>query len=214
MSETVKTRAYNSPRRQAQAAATRREILVSAKALFEQDGYASTTMPSVATQAGVALKTVYTSFETKSRLLHAVWDYSLAGDDAQVPVAARDWYLEVLHEPDVEKQLRLNAHNSRRGKERLGRVLDVIRGGAQVDGEVAALWQTIQSEYHDNQRVIVESIDQKRALKRSLDVVIATDLLWTLNHPNTWQLLVDERGWSADRFEKYVAENSRLQLLR
>ena len=45
MAEAVKpTRAYNSPRRREQAAATRREILEAAKRLFEQQGYAATTM--------------------------------------------------------------------------------------------------------------------------------------------------------------------------
>ena len=48
MSNGVKTREYNSPRRRAQAAATRRDVLAAAKDLFERDGYVTTTMPAVA----------------------------------------------------------------------------------------------------------------------------------------------------------------------
>ena len=92
MAERVKPkRRYNSPRRQEQAAATRRSILdAAAQRLFERQGYAATTMEAIATEAGVALKTVYVVFETKSGLLRALWDLRLKGDedDAAVGPAA------------------------------------------------------------------------------------------------------------------------------
>ena len=81
MSEPVKTRPYNSPRRREQAAATRREILEAAQRLFERQGYATTTMAAIAAEAGVALKTVYVAFETKSGLLRALWHLLLRGDE-------------------------------------------------------------------------------------------------------------------------------------
>ena len=67
MAEPVKPRrSYHSPRRQQQAAATRQAILEAAQRLFERRGYPATTMEQVATEAGVALKTVYLAFATKS----------------------------------------------------------------------------------------------------------------------------------------------------
>ena len=114
MAEPVKPkRRYNSPRRREQAAATRRSILDAAQRLFERQGYAATTMEAIAAEAGVALKTVYVVFETKSGLLRALWDLRLKGDEDDAPVAERQWYLEVIEEPDPERQLRLNARNAR-----------------------------------------------------------------------------------------------------
>ena len=107
------TRTYNSPRRREQAAATRRQILEAAKRLFEQQGYPATTMAAVAAEAGVALKTVYVAFDTKSGLLRALWHLLLRGDEEEVPVAERHWYRAVLDEPGPERMLRLVAHNSR-----------------------------------------------------------------------------------------------------
>ena len=98
-------------------------------------------------------------------------------------------------------------------KLRIAGVLEVIRGAAQVDPEVAALWSRIQSEFHANQRVIVESLDRKRALAAGLDVDGATDVLWTINHPNVWQLLVGERGWTPERWERWSADLACAQLL-
>src|SRR3982074_172775 len=117
MAERVKTkRRYDSPRRRDQAAATRREILEAAQPLFERQGYAATTMAAIASEAGVALKTVYVAFETKSGLLRALWNLLLRGDRDDVPVAQQQWYRAVLDEPDPEPPLRLNAGNSRLAK--------------------------------------------------------------------------------------------------
>ena len=87
MPEGVKaTRRYDSTRRREQAAATRREILEAAQRLFERDGYGATTMAAIAAEAGVALKTVYLAFETKSGLLRALWHLRLRGDEDEAPV--------------------------------------------------------------------------------------------------------------------------------
>src|SRR3954453_13761006 len=118
MAEAVKTkRRYDSPRRREQAAATRREILEAAQRLFEQQGYAATTMAAIAAEAGVALKTVYVVFETKSGVLRALWHLLLRGDEAEAAVGERDWYRAVLDEADPRRQLERNARNSRVVKE-------------------------------------------------------------------------------------------------
>ena len=210
----VKTRAYDSPRRREQKAATRSAILDAAERLFERDGYAATTMVAIAREAKVATKTVYLAFETKAGVLRALWNKLLRGDEEDVPVAERDWYREVVEEPDPERQLRLNARNSVARKVRIGPVLDVIRTGASSDPEVEALWDRIQTEFHANQRVIVESLHRKRALRRGLTVDRATDILWMLNHPDVWQHLVRERGWTPAEYERWFADSARAQLLR
>jgi AcrR family transcriptional regulator len=209
----VKSRPYNSPRRREQAAATRAVILEAAQRLFERDGYSATTMAAVAAEAGVAVKTVYVAFETKSGLLRALWNQLLRGDEGDAPVAEREWYRKAVEEPDPERQLRLNARNSRAAKTRIAAVLDVIRTGATADPDIEKLWARIQTEFHANQRVIVESLAAKKALKRGLGVARATDILWTLNHPDVWQLLVHQRGWSPKRYEQWFGDTSCSQLL-
>lgn len=213
MPERVKPkRRYHSPRRQEQAAATRRAILEAAQRRFENQGYASTTMAAIAEEAGVALKTVYVAFEAKSGVLRALWNLRLRGDRDDVPVAQQDWYREVVEEPDPERQLRLNARNSRARKVSIAALLDVIRSGALVEPEIEELWNRIESEFHDNQRVVAERLHNKGALRRGLDVDRATDILWTINHPNVWQLLTG-RGWTPEEYEKWTADLACAQLL-
>ena len=42
----------------------------------------------------------------------------------------------------------------------------------------------------------------------------ATDILWTLNHPDVWQLLVGERGWTPEQYEEWFGDTVCAQLLR
>jgi AcrR family transcriptional regulator len=215
MADRVKPkRPYHSPRRQEQAAATRVAILEAAHRLFERQGYGSTTMAAIAAEADVALKTVYLAFETKSGVLRALWNLRLRAGRDDVPIAQQEWYREAVEEPDPERQLRLNARNSRAAKLRIATVLEVIHAAAPLDSEIAALWNRIQSDYHANQRTIVESLEEKRRLKPGLDVDQATDILWTINHPNLWHLLVGERGWTPERYEQWAGDLACSQLLR
>jgi AcrR family transcriptional regulator len=214
MAEPVKTRRYDSPRRREQAAATRREILEAAQRLFERHGYAATTMAAIAAEAGVALKTVYVAFETKSGVLRALWHLRLRGDEADVPMGERAWYRELLEEPDPKRQLRLMARNGREVKTRAASLMKVIRDAAPTEPDIATLWSRIQSDFHALQRPIVEALHAKRALRPELDVARATDLLWTLNHPDVWHLLVGERGWTAEEHEQWFADAACSQLLR
>jgi AcrR family transcriptional regulator len=206
-------RTYNSPRRKQQAAATRRAILEAAEDLFCRDGYPATTMEAIASQAGVSLKTAYLPFATKSRLLRALWDLRLKGDEGDPPVAQHEWFLEVMQEEDPIRKLELNARNSRAAKSRIGAMFRVIRGAAEIDADCRELWELIQRDFHANQRTIVESLHRDGNLRPGLTAARATDTLWTLNHPDVWMLLVGERGWSPRAYETWLAQTSCAQLL-
>jgi AcrR family transcriptional regulator len=215
MAGTVKsTRRYESPQRRAQAAATRRQILESAGRLFVRHGYGATTMAAIAADAGVALKTVYVAFETKRGVLRALWHLRLRGDQDDLAVQDRSWYREVIEEKDPARQLRLTARNSRAVKERLDGLFEVIRSAASTDSEVEALWKRIQTDFYDNQRAIVESLEEKHALRHGLDVGVAADVLWALNHPDVWHLLVEGRGWTPGRWEEWFGDTAIAQLLK
>lgn len=211
--EHASRRAYNSPRRQQQAAATRRTILEAAERLFLQDGYPATTMEAIAAEAGVSLKTAYLPFSTKSGLLRALWDLRLKSDDADAPVVQHEWFREVLEEPDPVRKLQLNARNSAAAKTRIGGLFRVIRGAAEIDADCGALWRLIQSDFYANQQMIVESIHRGGGLRRGLSVATGTDILWTLNHPDAWMLLAGQRGWTAHAYETWLAQASCAQLL-
>ena len=57
------------------------------------------------------------------------------------------------------------------------------------------------------------SLRAKKALRRGLDVARGSDILWTLNHPDTWLLLVGARDWRPEQYERWLVETSCEQLL-
>jgi AcrR family transcriptional regulator len=214
MSGRVKpVRRYDSPKRRAQAETTRHEILEAARRLFERDGYAATSMAAIAAEAGVALKTVYVAFETKSGLLRALWHRRLRGELETVPVGEQPRFRELLDERDPERVLRLNARNSMLVKRDAAALMDVIRSAAPADEEIGALWRRIQVEFHANQRTVVERLHELGALRGDLDVETATDTLWALNHPTLYGLLAGERAWTDENYERWLGDLFCEQLL-
>ena len=212
MTSREKTRSYDSPTRQRQAAETRARVIAAAHRLFERDGYAGTSVAAIAREAQVTPPTVYLAFETKAGLLRAVWNRALRGEHDNTPVGEQPWFREVLGEPDPERKLRLNARNSRRFKERSTDLLRAVRDAAPLDPELARLWERIQREYRANQLEVVKSLG-RGGLRKGLSTDRAADILWTLNHPNTWIQLSDVCGWTPAQYERWVGDGSCEQLL-
>ena len=129
------------------------------------------------------------------------------------PVAERQWFRDVIAEPDPERQLRLDARNSRLVKQRAGDAHARHARRRRHRRDIAALWSRIQDDFHANQRAIVDTIDAKGALAPGLDAARAADILWTLNHPDVWHLLVGERGWTPEECEQWFADTACAQLL-
>lgn len=206
-------RRYESPRRRQQAQQTRDAILDAAQDLFTDRGYTATAMPAIATRAGVALKTVYLAFGTKAGVLHALWDVRLGGDDQPIPIVDRPWYRQLLQADDPHTLLRTAAHQSRQTKVRAGAVMHIVRNAALTDPAIADLWQRIETEFRTVLRGFAQRLDELAALTPAIDVTTATDILWTLNHPDTWHLLVHRCGWTADRYEQWVGDTLLVQLL-
>jgi AcrR family transcriptional regulator len=166
-------------------------------------------MSAIAAEAGVALKTVYLAFETKSGLLRALWHLLLRGDQDDAPVGDRAWFREMLAEPDPAQRLRQTASYSRAVKERSAALMEVIRSAADADPDAAKLWDGIQSDFHGIQRRVAETLP----LRAGLDVAHAADILWTLNNPDVWQLLVGRRGWTPEEWERWFESAARALLL-
>lgn len=212
MASVVK-RAYVSPRRAEQARQTRRAILDASRRLFAAQGYGATSLAQVADDAGVALKTVQAVFGTKGSLLVQTWHLAIAGDDEAIPVAGRDWFRELLAQPDPVRQLELLAQGSGQVKSRAGDMMEVLREAARADPEIAELWGRFQGEFLQLQTVVVKSLADKGALRDGLSVPEAADLLWSLNHPALYHLLVVERGWSIDRYVAWLGDALVAQVL-
>jgi len=214
MSGDVKPRRrYESPRRREQADATRRAILDAAERLFGERGYAGTSVAEIAEGAGVALKTVYAVFGTKVEVLRALWNLRLRGDEDPVAVQDRPWVREVIEEPDPRRRLALVARNARVVRERTAVLSEIVRQAAPSEPQIAELWERFQRELYElGMRRIAETLERDGVL--ATDIATAADILWALVHPDSFLLLVRERGWTPEAYERWLAEALCRELLK
>jgi len=214
MSEIVKTRrSYDSPRRREQARATRRAILEAARELFIERGYVATTIDAVAEDAEVSPETVYAVFGTKRALLSELIDISIAGDGDAPPVLEQGWVQEMRDEPDPRRRLSILARKGRSILERRAPIDEVVRGAAAADPDIAALWQRGKAQRFAGQRELLRIIVGETGLRAGIDLETGADILYAIGSPETYLLLVADRGWSSLTFERwYDATLARLLL--
>jgi len=206
-------RTYQSPLREAQAAATRRAIVAAASRLFVERGYVATSIDAVATAAGVSRATVFAAGKSKATLLKAAYDVALVGDHEPIPLPERPLSRVIRAERDQRRYLELYAGLVSEIAARLAPIYEAVRGAASADPEVRDVFEKIQSERRIGGAHVVADLLDRGALRAGLDSAMAADLVWVLNDPGLWHLLVGRRGWSTATYERWLAETMLAQLL-
>ncbi|MCA1823484.1 MAG: TetR/AcrR family transcriptional regulator [Mycobacteriales bacterium] len=205
MTQSVKKpRRYDSSLRQEQASATRRAVLTAAHDLFVEHGYPATTMAAIAARAGVSVETIYSSFASKPNLLRRVWDVTVGGDDTDVAYRDRPVILALRREPDLARRLALMAHNMRLLAERTLPFLRMLAGAAHAEPAAAEMLAEV-----DAQRLAGMTLMAREAGKTgqlAVSEAECRDVLWTVSRGELWQLLVVQRGWRPQRYERWLAD--------
>ena len=207
MNEPHQKRRYHSPQRQQQAQLTRQKLLDAARRLFAAHGYAATTLPDIAREAQVAAPTVTAVFGTKARLLTDLINLVVRGDSESPPLAQRSWWQAMLSEPDPRRQLALHATNARHIHERSADVATIVGGAATADPEIGAILRQLATRRHEDARMVAQSLDQKGALAAGMTVERATDVLWALCSHDIYRMLVIDRSWPPEEYERWLASS-------
>ena len=206
MTEAVKRR-YDNSRRQAQTRATRLKVIEAANLLFTEDGYPATTIEAIAEAADTPLPTLYRLFGSKRALLAAVLDTSFGGDDQPIAFGDRPEVRAARAETDPVAMVTAFARIAREFMERSSAIQHVLATAAQVDPDAAGLLAEIRRQRHAGQSRIVAALDSIGALDPSLDIAEAADMVYALLSPDVHRILTVERGWPADRYERWIARS-------
>lgn len=209
----MKSRAYSSPLRQAQAKSTRLAIIEAAAGLFAEKGYLATSMDDIAHAAGVARATIFTSVGGKPALLKAAFDVAIVGDDEPVALPDRPRSREVIADPDPYRHARGYAEIVAEIAGRLARLYDAARVAAAADPEAAELWSWMQGQRSHGARNFVRQSAEKGRLREGLDEKRAADIVFVLADPGVYRTLVLERGWPVERYRDWLVRSLQEQLL-
>ena len=194
-------RRYESPRRAQHAAQTRAAVLDAARRLFAERGWAGTGMRDVAGAAGVAVETVYSNFGSKADLLLAALDVAIVGDDLPIPVAERPEFA-ALGRGALAERARAAARLVREINERTFGIQTALREAAAGDSESGLSKRLGEGE--ERRRFNVEQGLQLVAGRSVSDT--ERDGMWAVLSMEVYRLLVGQSGWSASRYEKWLAE--------
>jgi len=189
--------------RQVQAAETRIRIARAARRLFAAQGYGATSIDAIATEAGVATRTVYSAFGTKREILSLICDRWLqeagAIERAEQVFAIADpvdrlrgaaGWLTNLYSAGFDVVLIFEAATDE-SPETKALLRSKLAGRNQVmDAMIASL-----------EDVLRVPLKQAQAVYRALAA------------PGVYQELVDESGWTPAEFETFVADSLQRQLL-
>jgi AcrR family transcriptional regulator len=198
-------RATAKPRisRRERSTRTRLRIATAAAELFATDGYAATTMESVARRAGVAVQTVYFVFHTKARLLVGSVQTTGGGTEAGSDVMAREWMSGVVGAPDGPRRLALASEHGSKIYERLGPLWSAVLA-ALGEPEVREAWMDIVRARREGMRQIVDLMASRGELREGMDPAIATDILGGIHRHELYLAFTQEAGWTFDRFRAWA----------
>jgi AcrR family transcriptional regulator len=205
-------RRYRSPRREQQARRTRAGIIAAAARRFAVHGYAATTMRAVAADAGVALPTVELAFGTKARLLKAVIDTAIAGDDEPVPMLEREWAARAQATAGPAGFAAVFAEVLAGSAQRAAGLTLVALEAARADEDIAAIATQLMTQRQVMAGWLVDGLLRRSPLRDGVDRANAIDTVWTLMDPALFCRLTGDRRWSAGRFRHWFADST-LRLL-
>jgi AcrR family transcriptional regulator len=206
-------RSYRSPLRTAQAGQTQRAIIDAATRLFVDAGYGATSIDAIAETAGVSRATVFAAVGGKAELLKRAYDVALVGDDEPVALPDRAGSRAIRAEPDPGRYLERYAGMVVELSARVAAVYEAVRGAASTDLEVRPVWDKIQQERRIGAAHVVADTAAKGPLRDGIDVVGAADVVWVLNDPGLYHMLVNVRGWPAERYGEWLAAALQHELL-
>ncbi|HEX8509262.1 MAG TPA: TetR/AcrR family transcriptional regulator [Propionibacteriaceae bacterium] len=200
------TRGYQSALRAERAALTRQCVLRAARDSFGAHGYAGSTVADIARRANVAVDTVYAAVGRKPALLRQLVETALSGEDVAVPAHERDYVTRIRASDTAEQKLTIYAAAVSAIQQRMSVVFQTLGEAATMDADCSALWTEISERRAANMIDLAADLRRTGELRADLSDRDVADVIWSMNGTEYWLLLVQHRGWSPERFERWLVD--------
>jgi AcrR family transcriptional regulator len=180
--------------------AAQRLVIDAAFQLMVERGYAATTMTAIAEQAGVAERTVYNLFGSKTGLMLAtIRDLALGG--ASQSLIADHQLMRSLEDP-IEI-IRFAVSTNHRVASRAMSLFEVAYQAAAVEPEVARVLADQEEFRFRHQGEIVDLLKEKGFLRRDISCELLKRGFWLVAGP---EILIKAKkaGWDLDTYSKWL----------
>ncbi len=209
---TVKaTRHYDSSTRRRAAEERRRSVLNAAGRRFLRDGYAATTVASVASDAGASVEMIYKAFGGKPGLVRALWETGLAGEGPVHAEIRSDEMSGVETDPLVI--IASWARLSTEVAPRAAPILLLVRAAAATDPDMESLKQELDDQRLARMTHNADALARGGHLREGITRDHARDVLFTYTTAEIYEQLVLRQGWSLDDFAQFLRQGIAATLL-
>jgi len=147
---------------------------------------------------------VYRLFSSKLGILKSLLDVSIVGDDEDLPMADRPQVRSLLAERDPSQQVAGFVTTVARVNARIAPLYRILVSAAGADPDAAALLGELTRQRQQGQRVIAHSLARAGALRPELRERDAADVVHALMSPELYRLLVVDRRWKTERYERWL----------
>ena len=187
-----------------------REIIrTAAEELFLTDGYAGTPVTAIAKRAGVAEKTVYNLFETKSGLLLDLFAARVADLVTSTSTREEDVVGSLSADDIIDDFCRINLGVA---AEMYPLVRVIMEAGAS-DPDVAGR-HAAQEEYRKrDQASLLERLEPTGRLRTDIPREELIRRMWLAAAPELVVKAIDN-GWTLEEHSKWLGETLRAHLLK
>lgn len=198
---------------QARTRLARAAVVDAARTLFLARGYGATTVEAISEEAEVPAATVYRLFSSKLGILKALLDVSIAGDDDAVPVADRPGVAALADADGPRQRLQGFVGFASGINDRVAPIYRILVSAAGTDPDAAALLDGLTDQRQKGQRMIARSLARAGALRPEVRERDAADIVHALLSPELYRLTVVDRGWSGERYRRWLTDLLADQLL-
>jgi AcrR family transcriptional regulator len=199
-------------RKQFAAEETQRVIVEAASRLFLEHGYHATSIGRIASEAGVAVQTIYNSVGSKRDLLSRALDIAAAGERA--PLAVPQFMREHAEaEPDPRLVIAQLVEFWRGALPRTAPVFRIIREAAVSDPEIAVLERDRAAQRLRNYRHAAQLLADRDALRPGLTIDAAAAAIFAIGHSETYRVIVVDGDWDDDAWADWLQATLEAALL-
>lgn len=174
-------------------------MLEAAKALFTARGVDNVTIAEIADAADVSASGVYAQFKSKEGVLRALVEGAMFGDRYRSALAR----LDAVTDPVA--RLLTTAAIARAIYEGESTEVGLLRGVAALSPALRRLEQDFEDMRYRLQQERVEGLFAAGLAKEGLTLDEARRILWTYTSRDVYRMLVQEGGFTLDRYQAWLA---------
>lgn len=180
--------------------AAQRLVIDAAFELMLERGYAATTMTAIAEHAGVAERTVYNLFGSKSGLMLAALRDRASGGEADELAAAHE------HMRSLDDPLEIIEHaveTNHRVASRAIALFQIAYQAAAVEEDVAAALEELEEQRFHHQGEVIDMLQEKGQLRADIPYDLTKRGFWLMAGPET-VIKAMKAGWDLDTYSAWL----------